>query len=211
MPERMTAKMVSLSEIASGEWVHQDGMEPSYVVLKNKEKVSRVRVMATVVSKFSSDDGNFGSLTIDDGTDTLRAKSFKDLSLIEKVEPGALVEVIGKIREYNSEIYIMPEIMKAVNDPNKFILRKLELIKRKQSLPKENETESRSGPENPMEQKAGFRKNIISIIEAEKDGIEYALLIEKSGKSEEEVEPIVNDILSEGICYEPTPGKIKKI
>lgn len=211
MPERMTAKMVSLSEIASGEWVHQDGMEPSYVVLKNKEKVSRVRVMATVVSKFSSDDGNFGSLTIDDGTDTLRAKSFKDLSLIEKVEPGALVEVIGKIREYNGEIYIMPEIMKAVNDPNKFILRKLELIKRKQSLPKENETESRSGPENPMEQKAGFRKNIISIIEAEKDGIEYALLIEKSGKSEEEVEPIVNDILSEGICYEPTPGKIKKI
>ena len=71
MPERMTAKKVRIVDLVNGEWVQQDGMEPSFVVSKTGEKVSRARILATIVSKFISEDGNFGSVTIDDGTDTM--------------------------------------------------------------------------------------------------------------------------------------------
>jgi len=51
----------------------------------------------------------------------------------------------------------------------------------------------------------------LDIISSAQDGIEYTKLIEQFGASEAEVEKVINDLLAEGICYEPTPGKIRKI
>ncbi len=204
----MTAKLMTNANLVSGEWVQQDGMEPSYVVTKSGEKVSRARIMATVVSKFMSDDGNFGSITIDDGTDTLRAKCFKDLTPLEKAEVGSLVDLTGKVREYNGEVYMIPEIIKRIDDPNYLLLRKAELSKKaKEKRPAGEEPVSPAAPDKRNE----LRDKILGLIEASAEGIEYAKLIEQSGQTEDKVDSIINDLLSEGICYEPTPGKIKKI
>ena len=221
MPERMTAKKVRIADIASGEWVQQDGMEPSYVITKSGERVSRARIMATIVSKFLSEDGNFGSVTIDDGTDTIRAKCFKDMDPLDKAETGQLVDMTGKVREYNGEVYIIPEIIRQVKNPNLLLLRKLEITKRLRDLKASGGEEQAGGKaaedaKEAVEGGAGkakddLRDRILSIIDASKEGIEYAKLIEKSGQPEEKVESAVNGLLSEGICYEPTPGKIKKI
>jgi len=228
MPERMTAKKTRIVDIVNGKWVQQDGMEPSYVVTSSGGRVSRARILATVVSKFMSEDGNFGSVTIDDGTDTMRAKCFKDLTPLEKAEAGQLVDLIGKVREYNGEIYVMPEVLKQVTDPNLMLLRKLELMKgareAKESGAAADAAEGEAGraykPSEPSAgtdagaaatEKDGLRKKVLDIIGASKDGITYADLIGKSGQGEEKVDSVVNELLSEGICYEPTPGKIRKI
>jgi RPA family protein len=239
MPERMTAKKVKIADIAAGEWVQQDGMEPSYVVAKTGERVSRARILATIVSKFLSEDGNFGSVTIDDGSDTMRAKCFKDMTPLQKAESGQLVDLIGKVREYNGEIYVMPEVVKQVADPNMLLLRKLELAKRSRELEKSGVHEeaakkdaisekneagkaspsasqdkpSEAGGSPAVAKPAGddLRKTLLDVIGASKDGIEYAALIEKSGQPEDKVDAVVNELLAEGICYEPTPGKIRKI
>jgi len=227
MPERMTAKKTRIADIVNGEWVQQDGMEPSYVVTSKGGRVSRARILATVVSKFMSEDGNFGSVTIDDGTDTMRAKCFKDLTPLEKAEAGQLVDLIGKVREYNGEIYVMPEVMKHVTDPNLMLLRKLELMKGARESGGLEGTAPAAGegagsadkPRGPADgaagaaapEKDGLRKKVLDIIGASKDGIAYAELIEKSGQGEDKVDGAVNELLSEGICYEPTPGKIRKI
>ena len=218
----MTAKKVRIVDLVNGEWVQQDGMEPSYVIAKTGERVSRARILATIVSKFLSDDGNFGSLTIDDETDTMRAKCFKDMSILDGVETGQLVDIIGKVREYNGEIYLMPEVIRQVEDPNFLLLRKLEIMKCIKDIEKsgvsegtEARNEDRKGVgvvgSSGEAEKNDLRKKLIEIIEASENGIEYSKLIEQSGQPEEKVEPVVNDLLSEGICYEPTPGKIKKI
>jgi RPA family protein len=225
----MTAKKVRIVDLVAGQWVQQDGMEPSYVVAKTGERVSRARILATIVSKFLSEDGNFGSVTIDDGTDTIRAKCFKDMTPLEKTENGQLVDLIGKVREYNGEVYVMPEVVKQVADPNLLLLRKLEIRKRMGSIKIEDNgqaggSEMRTEPKVSKEKEAQpaaeaavtggkdeLRKKLIDIIDANKDGIEYAQLIKESGQTEEKVDSVVNDLLSEGICYEPTPGKIKKI
>jgi len=234
MPERMTAKKVRIADIAGGEWVQQDGMEPSFVVAKTGEKVSRARVLATIVSKFLSEDGNFGSVTIDDGTDTIRAKCFKDMAPLEKAEIGQLVDLIGKVREYNGEIYVMPEVIRHVSDPNLLLLRKLEIMKRNRELKDsggDGVTASgvegakagpggkavkpeKMGDDEQAKAKAGsddLRKKVLGIIGSSKDGIGYAELIKESGQTEDKVDSVVNELLSEGICYEPTPGRIRKI
>lgn len=207
--ERMTAIKVKISDLTSGEWVKKEGMEPSFIVTKNREKVSRARVLATVVGRFISEDGNFGSLTLDDGTDTIRAKCFKELNVLQPVEIGRFVDVIGKVREYNDEIYIIPEIMRNVDNPNLELLRRLEIMQKIRNLKKQ--PRDALDEKLPEADKEDLRKKVLDIIGSSKDGIEYGKLIEASGTPEAEVEKVINDLLAEGICYEPTPGKIRKI
>jgi RPA family protein len=207
--ERMTAVKVRISDLTGGQWVKKGGLEPSFIVTRDGEKVSRARVMATVVSKFVSEDGNFASVTLDDGTDTIRAKCFKDLTALQNVEVGRLVDLIGKMREYNDEIYIIPEAVKSIDDPNMELLRRLELMKKAKVLAKQpRETLPEKLPKSAKDE---LRKKLLTIISSAKDGIEYGSLIESSGAPEAEVEKVINDLLAEGICYEPVPGKIRKI
>ena len=63
----------------------------------------------------------------------------------------------------------------------------------------------------PEGDRQDLRKKVLDVIGSAKDGIEYGKLIEASEATEAEVEKVINDLLAEGICYEPTPGKIRKI
>ena len=49
------------------------------------------------------------------------------------------------------------------------------------------------------------------MIGTEPEGIEYGKILEKVKAEETKVESVLNEVLAEGICYEPTPGKVKKI
>jgi RPA family protein len=242
MISRQTAKKVRISDIMNGKWVKKEGMEPSYVTTPHGENVSRARILGTVVAKFKSEDGNFGSATIDDGTDTMRIKAFKDLKPLEPAEFGALVDIVGKVREYNDEIYIMPEIIRKIDDPNWELLRKLEIIvklrglekakqlieKLKKDFPNTKDLKNHLMEKHKIESewidlalnkeaeaeedsRSLLKKEILDILEKNPEGIRYNSLAKKIDAKESETEAAVNDLLSEGLCYEPTPGKIKKI
>lgn len=206
--QRQTAKRVRVVDLVSGEWVKKEGMEPSFVITPRKESVSRAKVVGTVVSKFISEDGNFASITIDDSTATIQGKQWKETELITGVNQGNLVAMIGKVREYEGDIYMVPEILRVVS-PGEEALARLEVLA-KLGRPVE---EAKAG-EPAEQQKADgeqLRKSILTIIEGSEDGIKYSELVEKAKVPEEELESIINELLGEGICYEPTPGKIKKI
>jgi RPA family protein len=128
MQERQVAKKVQIKTINLGDFVKQEGFNPSYVDIEGF-RISRVRVLATVIDKFVSEDGNYATLTLDDTTDTIRCKVFRDLEIIENIEKGDLIDVIGKIKEYNEERYIQPEIIVKIDDSNFEVLRKLEIEK----------------------------------------------------------------------------------
>lgn len=230
---RQTARKVRIHDLMNGTWVKKEGMEASFVTTPQGEDVARARILATVVAKFISEDGNFGSITLDDGSDTIRAKCFKELNLLKKAEVGDLMDLIGKTREYNGEIYLLSEIIQKVKDPNWELLRRLELIRKLRGFkggkpqagvaPERQET-PRQAPETRQQAQEGqkpaeageggsgeLRKSILKMIESEPEGMEFKEIMQKAGAPEPRVEAILNDILSEGICYEPTPGKIRKI
>ncbi|MBU0898826.1 MAG: hypothetical protein KKB03_01500 [Nanoarchaeota archaeon] len=207
--QRMTAIKMNISDIVNGQWVKKEGFEPSFVVTSSGEEISRTRFLGTVVGKFVAEDGNFASITIDDSTDTIRAKTFKTAKPIDTVEIGDVIDMIGKIREYNAEIYMIPEIVKKIIDPNLELLHRLEINKR--SKKPKNQRTGQSIIEEKIEDRDILRKNIISFMSTNDDGVTYGSVIENISAPEKDVESIINDLLAEGICYEPTPGKIKKI
>ncbi len=231
-----------ISSIVNGRFVKGEDFNPSYVLSPLGLKLSRVRIMATVVKKFVSDDRKFASITLDDGTETIRAKIFKAFSMIENLDIGDLIDVIGKIRMYNDEVYINPEIIRKVDDPNEWLLRRVEILKQKMELNKikkmildaQKQTTDIEELKKFLEKKYSIdpelvesilmaqestetidinaeRSNIIKLIEKLDDGngCEYSKLIEESGLPENVVESIVNELLSDGTCFEPRPGYIK--
>lgn len=207
--ERQTARKVRISDLTGGQWVKNEGMVPSYVVTAGGQKVGRARLMGTIVSRFLAEDGNFASITLDDGTDTLRAKTFKTTKPLDSLEVGQLVDLVGKVREWNDEIYIIPEIVKKVDNPNMELLRRLEIMKLAKSAPKEAKSESPGAQESDDRER--LRQDILKVMEGAADGITFAGIMEKLKQPEDKLEPVVSELLSEGICYEPSPGRIKKI
>lgn len=126
---RLTAKKSNAAEIVKGRFVKKPGFESNYVLTKLGRKISRVRVLGTVVDKFLSEDGNYATLTLDDCSETIRCKAFVNTKIFDTVSVGDVVDVVGKVREYNGEIYIAPEIIAQIADKNFETLRMLELAK----------------------------------------------------------------------------------
>jgi len=236
MISRQTARKVRIWDITNGEWVKREGFEPNVVKTPNNEEVSRTRILGTIVSKFVGEDGNYASLTIDDGTDTIRLKFFKVTGPAEKFDVGDIVDVIGKVREFDGEIYITPEIIRQV-DINYELLRRLELIykllgmKKAKELIEKNKTQNIKALKEELMKKYGLESHwidmfieggqgsdnarlkdeIMKVLSSQPDGILYSDLVTRIEANEADLENAVNELLKEGICYEPSPGKIKKI
>src|SRR3989338_1824803 len=124
--KRLTAIKSGIKSISSGRYVTQEGMSPNYVITQHGMRLSRVRVLGTIVDKFVPEGGKFAAITMDDGTDTIRAKAFSSLSIFDSVSVGDIIDLIGKLREYQGEIYIVPETISKA-DCNFEMLRQLEI------------------------------------------------------------------------------------
>ncbi|MFH1420541.1 MAG: hypothetical protein ABIG30_01080, partial [Candidatus Aenigmatarchaeota archaeon] len=66
--KRLTAIKTHISDIMTGSFKPAQGFESGYVLAHNGLKLSRVRVLATVVNRYISVDGKFSSITLDDST-----------------------------------------------------------------------------------------------------------------------------------------------
>ena len=71
--------------------------------------------------------------------------------------------------------------------------------------------------ENSAEEKvisaSDIKNKIIKLIETldKGSGADYQDILIKSGLAEKDIDLAIQDLLETGICYEPNPGKIKKI
>jgi RPA family protein len=236
--KRLTAMKTRIEGITKGKYYPAEGFNPSHV-LSSGLRMSRVRIMGTVVDKFMAESGKFASLTLDDGTDTIRAKIFNAVSMFDGVREGDVVDVTGKIKEFQGELYVQPEIVVSIEEPNMELLRELEIRKIKNEIQKRKDIitecqkqtsdleelkrmmkerfgiepeETESLIEMPEEKGNGKEKILTLITELDRgDGCNYSELIEASGMDENAVDSIVNNLLESGECFEPKPGKIKKL
>ncbi|MFB6244817.1 MAG: OB-fold nucleic acid binding domain-containing protein [Candidatus Nanohaloarchaea archaeon] len=109
--ERQTAKLVTSEELHSGKYFEREGFEPNFLLTPEGRKISRCRIVATVVDSFVNEDETYGSLTVDDGTDTSQIKFFNEMDELREFEIGDVVEAVGKVREYQGEVYMNAEIL----------------------------------------------------------------------------------------------------
>ena len=136
----MPAIKTRIVDVVNGRYFSsdKDRMKPAYIITSFGQKISRLNLISTVIDKFVAEDGNYCSLTLDDGTSIIKAKAFKDDSKILKgFELGDMILIIGKLREYNGEIYINAEATRKVLDANFEVLRRFEILQELRKLLKQ--------------------------------------------------------------------------
>lgn len=225
--KRNVAYKLWISQIFNGTYIKQNAdLEPSYLEYEGK-RISRVNIIATVINVFTSDDGNYAALTIDDGSHQIRLKTWgDDTKSINEIKPGALVMVIGRLKEYNNEIYITPEIVKPLNDFNWEIARKLELLKEygfvkiadiKSEIiePKQQESKKEYAVEERIEPNVSndTRTVVLDIINKlnSQDGIAINEIKSQSGLNDNEINAIINELVRDGEIYKSKAGIVNLV
>ncbi len=215
--KRSTAYRIRIADIVNNQFIKQEGFNPSYIEIKGKQ-ISRVNLISTVVSKYTSDDENYSALTLDDGTETIRVKGFgPEVLKLKNVNVGQIVRLIGKIKQYNDEKYITCEAALAL-EPNWLIVNELELEK---YIPGENKTDIADNSENkstalvehPITSSDSENLNVkfLKLIRSEDkgDGALMDAIISKSGLSEDAAKDILFSLLKSGEVFEPKKGLLK--
>lgn len=197
--QRQTAYKLRINDILLGKPV-MDGERFSYLDLGNK-KIVRVNVIGNVIEKFSNTgDKKYSFLTIDDGSEQIKLKSFGDESeKIEQLFQGQTIIVIGTLRFFNNEIYIAPEITKVM--PSEYLLiRKLELEKDRKNL------------NIDKEQVFVIKDKILELIKNSEElgGIDIdKIIIEIRESPTEIINQEIKKLLEDGIIFEPRPGRLR--
>ena len=211
--KRLTAFKSNLKNINSAEFKEKKD-EADYLVF-DKLKVSRVRVIGTVVSKRVNEERTYAYLTIDDGTDTIRIKAWKEeVDKLEKPIIGDIVEVVGRVREWEGERYLSSEIVKIITNPNHWLTHKFELLLSGEKVERIEEKEEKgvsTGVEGEKEVSENLEEKIISIIK-ENDigkGTSLSLIVKRLELTNKEVEEILKTLLIDGLIYEPNKHHYK--
>lgn len=212
--KRQVAYKVRINDILKGEYIKEEGeWVPNYVKVGSK-KVSRVNLMAVVVSKQDLENTNNQSLLVDDGSGKISIRSFEENNNFNNVSIGDFVLVIGRPREYFNEKYIVSEILKKIEDPLWVEVRKLELGNKEEISKAEEKTEiskSMDSEEEVIEEEIGddINTKILSLIK-EIDtgaGADTQELITKLNA--DDTEQIITRLLEQGEVFEIKPGKLK--
>jgi RPA family protein len=219
-PVRQVAYKVWISDIVNNEFIKEEGeWEPNYLTIQDK-KVSRVNIIANVITNYKNDEGDYVSVTIDDGSNSIQVKAWKeDISILTGLEIGETILLIARVREYNNEKYLTPEIVKKLDKPEWLVYRKKELEKVYGSLVVKTEPIKEELNEGaPVEEEVvsssnedGNRQKILNIIEtlATEEGADKLDIIKDSELNDQTAEGIIQSLLMEGEIFELKPGKIK--
>jgi RPA family protein len=126
MRARHTAYLARIGELLGGEYTQGKEDAPSEVFLPaRKLRAVRVNLIGYAISEEQAP--GYWEIVVDDGSGKIPVRDFDSASKLCKPGIGKLVNVIGRVREYRGQIYILPEIVKQVSDPRMMELRLLEL------------------------------------------------------------------------------------
>ncbi len=164
------------------------------------KKVVRVNILANCVDKFVQEgEKQFASLTVDDASGQLRLKAFgEEIGPLKEILQGDTLQIIGNVREWNGELYVIPEIVKKV-DTQWLLVRKLEIQNARKDMPIAESGDS--SLKNEIMQK---------IKDAETDGgIDIDTIIMDIEASPDAINTEIKKLLEEGLIYEPRPGRLR--
>jgi RPA family protein len=204
--QRSTAKKISIKTINEGEFVNGTESDPSY--LKTNESIYKINLIAIVTNK--NKQGSITNFLIDDGTGSINSRIFEEMPQLKKIIPGSVVLIVGKVRNFNGEKYVSPEIIKVV-DADWLKLRALSLSKESKIINKiEPIIEEKEIKQENYEETQKFPVEKLLDLIKELDSGEGVLIEEVIEKSlMEETENLIEKMLESGDIFQNQPGKIK--
>lgn len=229
---RFPAEKISIQELEEGEYIEEKEQNPNYILVDETKKIFRINIIATLVHKELR--GSVTSILIDDGSGKIVLRLFEENKTAFHLEVGDVVQVVGKIRIFNQEKYIFPEIIKKIN-PAWLKVRSLELQKSRKIVEegkniqkiehKKNETKKEIISSPKINQSVEifevvseeieendpllpFEKLSKLIIELDKgEGAMIEEIIEKSPL--DKTEELIEKMLENGDIFQNVPGKVR--
>ncbi len=209
MPDykRETAYKLRIEDLLKAKQIFEESTETpnpklQFVELGDK-KILRVNIIANVIDKFESEgERRFASITLDDGGGQIKIRVFgEDIQKFQDLTQGDTIVVIGLLRSYNQELYVLPDVIKKIN-PKYLLVRKLEIEK---SFPKPLTQEQK-------QEVRALRDEVIDMIKVAEsnEGIDKDEIILKLKNSQPElITQEIQKLLEEGVIYEPKPGRVR--
>ena len=111
--KRQVAYKIPIILLQQGNYVVQQEQEPNYLEIEWGFRIYRVNIIAVIIGKEKV--GMITNIQIDDGTGTITARLFEESKSFRPGEVGDVIQLIGKIRVYNEERYLSPEILKKID------------------------------------------------------------------------------------------------
>lgn len=198
--ERQIAVKLRIKDIQEGNYFLEEGWKPNYLLTKKREKVSRVNLMGVILDKES--EGALSNLVLDDGSGRIILRSFEAVKGLEKIQVGGTVLVIGRVRLFNENKYISPEILKNI-EPGWLKVRALEL---KETLKEEKKEKA----EEISEETLNLADKKITELIRELDKGEGALIEEVKERVQlQNYEELIKKMLESGEIFQNLPGRVK--
>jgi RPA family protein len=211
---RQPGKLLRISEIYKGE-IKQFSSGPLFFI--NGDEVPKVRVYGIILNKQMSSQNaekKFCYLTIDDSSDTIRIKVWDSIystelfSIIENTKIGDLVDVLGKVREYEGEIYIYPDSITSYDDMDFELHRRAQLIESelefKDLLTEEQldlaPLEQHTSETEPQDESLDSIASSIKVSEPESEP-----------QTDEEAEDDINQLIITAMSSDPTQNSVSNL
>ncbi|MBN1502633.1 hypothetical protein JW930_03745 [Candidatus Woesearchaeota archaeon] len=199
--KRHTAHKVNIIELLDSEYIKKQGWEPSQFLISTGP-VSRINIIGFIVSKEEN------TFLIDDGTGNISVRLFERLPEFDAVQIGSLVMLIGRPREWNNQRYIVPEIVRKIEDTNWLKVRLLEL-KLRQTMKPPMKIEQKVEDKIDTGVDIGPYQKILKVIQSmdSGEGVEYEDIMSKVGLRD--CEKLISDLIAEGEIFEVGPRRLK--
>lgn len=208
MPEikkRETAYKQRIIDLQRGNQIFEnfEGNQRFKFLELGSKQIIRVNLIANVIDKYISDgERRFASITVDDGSGQIRVRVFgEDFHKFDNLSQGDTVVIIGVLRSFNNELYVLPEIIRKM-DPRYLLIRKLEIEKSFQSHP----------PPAKKEEIKVLRDEVINLIKSaeQREGIDKEeIILTLKSTQPQIISQEIQKLLDEGVIYEPRPGRVR--
>jgi len=209
MQKRQTAYKVKIKDLLDGIYVKEAGeWTPNYIEI-NEKKVSRANIIGAVVLKQDAQGANHSNIILDDGSGKISVRGFDKDDFFRNVDVGDVVLLVGRPRQFGSEKYVVPEILKRIENKRWIDVRKLELKLNQNNKENKNEV---NGAAKAVEIESIEESPGIKIVQLVKsldpgDGADINNIISKSERKD--AEKIIQNLLEEGEIFEVRSGKLK--
>ena len=197
--KRLVSYKVSINNLLKGLYIKEEGWTPNYIKI-NGLNVSRVNILGTVVLR--EDQEKYSSIMLDDGSGKIQIRSFDNNNIFQDISISDSVLIIGRIREFNNERYIIPEIARKI-DQKWLKVRQIEI---KNSKPAVNEEPETTAEEIVSDSPTTLVYSLIKELDRGQ-GAEIEEVLQKSKVSD--AEKIIDNLLKEGEIFKTSPGRVK--
>ncbi len=205
----MPAAKVWIREILEGRFEDVSVGTVRYFRLPAGGSVVSVRVMGVVVDSYMSTDAGHARVVLEDGTGSISIRAWdQDVEMLVDPETGSpysrgtVLDVVGRVREWKGERYVVPQLTVRVEDPNWILVRALEILRERMRIAAASAGEEGAEGEHP-----DVREAILKLLGGRGPLSEEQIVAEFSGSQRGAVLRALDRLMEEGLIYLDERGR----